>query len=234
MAFYRGPKLVKEGLIFQVDPANPKSYLNTDTSCFDLTNNGYDGELINGASFSTNNKGTFTFDGIDGYIDINSALSSQLTNDFTYSIWARVNSNDNFNSHGLIGNLSHLQDSGVSITIDHNETNADSFVINAHTASNPVSLVIEIGNLSVLDWINYVLTKEGDVYNAYINLQFLTSWEKIIPSSSINEFFIGKSRRSEDNKFLYGEVSNVLVYDKVLSLEEIKQNYISFKSRFNI
>ena len=53
MGLSHSPRAVTDGLVFCVDAANPRSYPETGSGWYDLSNNNYDGTLINGASFDS-------------------------------------------------------------------------------------------------------------------------------------------------------------------------------------
>lgn len=62
------PSVITTGLVLYYDVANTASYPGTGTTIFDLTVNDYDGTLINGVSYSSNNGGYLIFDGVDDYV----------------------------------------------------------------------------------------------------------------------------------------------------------------------
>jgi hypothetical protein len=77
--------IVTDGLVFYVDAANPSSYISGDTTTNDLIldNNG---TLTNGVGFSTENNGSWTFDGTDDYVNIGTTLGNSFTS-ITVSAW---------------------------------------------------------------------------------------------------------------------------------------------------
>lgn len=60
-----GPPMVTEGLIMYLDAANPYSYSGSGTTWTDLSGQGNNGTLVNGPTFSTENYGAITFDGLN-------------------------------------------------------------------------------------------------------------------------------------------------------------------------
>jgi hypothetical protein len=62
--------VVRDGLVLYLDAANPKSYPGTGTIVKDIVSNSINGTLLNGVSFSDLNKGIFSFDGVDDYINL--------------------------------------------------------------------------------------------------------------------------------------------------------------------
>ena len=95
MAINAGPKIVEDGLVFYVDAANPRSYPSTNNEWNDLTPNGYNGQLINGASYNQEGNGSMFFDGSNDYVsgvanlgNVSLDLSDKfkLSTDFAISI----------------------------------------------------------------------------------------------------------------------------------------------------
>ncbi len=64
---YVGPDIVDNGLVFAIDAGSGRSYPGSGTTAYNIINN-ESCTLINGVGFSTNNGGTWGFDGVDQYI----------------------------------------------------------------------------------------------------------------------------------------------------------------------
>jgi hypothetical protein len=62
--------VVRDGLVLYLDAANRKSYPGSGTVVKDIVSNSINGTLLNGVSFSNSNKGIFSFDGVDDYINL--------------------------------------------------------------------------------------------------------------------------------------------------------------------
>ena len=65
---YTGPDIITDGLQLAIDAGSTRSYSGSGTSVSSLKGS-INGTLINGVGFNSANGGTFTFDGIDDYID---------------------------------------------------------------------------------------------------------------------------------------------------------------------
>ena len=74
MGLSHSPRAVTDGLVFCVDAANPRSYPETGSGWYDLSNNNYDGTLINGASFDSANAGSISFDGTNDRAEFPSGI----------------------------------------------------------------------------------------------------------------------------------------------------------------
>ena len=69
MGIRRGPNIVRDGLVFAVDAANPTSYPGSGTIWKDQTVNQNNGTLTNGPTFDSGNGGSIVFDGSNDYVD---------------------------------------------------------------------------------------------------------------------------------------------------------------------
>jgi len=70
MTVAANPYISTSGLILNLDAGNPRSYPGTGTAWNNALTLGNNTTLVNGPSYSTNNGGYFSFDGIDDYTTI--------------------------------------------------------------------------------------------------------------------------------------------------------------------
>jgi hypothetical protein len=77
MAVFGGPKIVDDGLVLSIDPANIKSYPQSGTSLFNKKNYSQTTSLINGPSVSYDNQGEILLDGVNDYIVVNGSVTNQ-------------------------------------------------------------------------------------------------------------------------------------------------------------
>ena len=70
-----------------IDAGNPLSYSGTGTTVTDLTGNGNNTTLVNGTSYSSDNGGTFVFDGINDYMSTN---IKSFVNEMTLECWIKI------------------------------------------------------------------------------------------------------------------------------------------------
>jgi hypothetical protein len=82
MGVKSGPRIVTNGLIFDLDAAVSRSYSGTGLTANGLIG-GIGGTLVNGVGFTSSNNGSFIFDGSNDYIVSN----IDLRRDFSLSCW---------------------------------------------------------------------------------------------------------------------------------------------------
>jgi hypothetical protein len=87
MAFYRGPQIVKDGLVLWLDAANNKSYTSGSAIWRDMSSNNNSGSLINSPAFSSANNGSIVFDGVDDYVNCGIGSLLNITSSVTLMCW---------------------------------------------------------------------------------------------------------------------------------------------------
>ena len=91
MAIESGPRIVTNGLIYDLDGAVSRSYSGSGLTVYDAETSAIGGTLVNGVTYSSNNNGYFVFDGTNDYINVGNDSSLQISSG-TISAWARTSS----------------------------------------------------------------------------------------------------------------------------------------------
>lgn len=216
MALEHHPRIITSGLVLYVDAANTRCYSGSGFTANGLIGD-INGTLVNGAGYGTTNLGYFTFDGSNDYMDFGNSTPIQVSSG-TMSAWVKTSSpGSSFrgifakqNAYGLF-----YLDS-VLVAYDWGSATTRSTGVNIADGS----------------WKNVAMTFQSGVSNGtiiYIN-------GSSILTTTITKF--------NDNQNLYGgaEVNglqysncigaNFSFYNKVLSAQEILQNYNALKQRF--
>ena len=218
MAFSHGTpnSIVTDGLVFYVDAANKESYPGSGTTVNDLINNNITGSM-SGATYATSNAGVFNFDGSSDEIDFSTL---NITGNFTISLWADTNST----SYQTAIQLSNSTTTGTN--------DSTIFVRNTYEANRwgfyDGSTVLLGAVLDLNRWYNLVMTKNSTTYTIFLNAEQENQNTK--NNINIEDFLIG--RRSYSNFYYNGNIATTQVYNRELSVSEIKQNYNALKGRF--
>lgn len=223
MAFYRGPKIVTNGLVLALDAANTKSYVSGSTTWNDLSGNANSGSLVNGPTFNSANGGSIVFDGVDDYITTtyNTAL-----NDFTVCIW--------FKANGLTGAAGRLMDKDYisGFWLGKNVSGvSNSWGGGIREASPPYGIYITLVDGQ---WNFLTSIRSGTTHilygNGIDNTNSNTVSSLALDTSNLYfglENIVGPSEYN-------GSIANTLIYNRALSSQEVLQNYNALKSRFNL
>ena len=78
--------IVSDGLVFYIDAANPRSYSGTGLTANGLVG-GIGATLINGVGFTSSNNGSFIFDGSDDYVAVSGSNFPLGNSPRTLNIW---------------------------------------------------------------------------------------------------------------------------------------------------
>lgn len=246
-----GVSKVTSGLVMHLDAGDSSSYSGSGTSWLDLTSNNIDFTLSNGPTYSsTDGGGSFQFDGVDDVASSTYAASSPIlfsqshldTYGATFQIWGK-----NVSGDALIFNTNSADTNyywGIEVIPNSNATYGQR--LQAHIFEggngNPPSARRTAwtgwGTHSVGQWYLFTFTfssNESADIGFYVNTTSVANagtsgtGDNTSPgytSSRVPQ--IGKTRGIARE----GYVSQVLVYDKVLSSTEVAQNFNAYKSRY--
>ena len=201
-----------------IDAANTRSYSGSGNTALGLIT-GIDGTLVNGVGFTSANNGAFTFDGSNDYINFGNSSSVQQSSG-TLSAWAKASSPGG----GYRGIIAKQGAYGLFYT--------DSVLVAYDWAADaPRSTGINIADNT---WKNVVLTYQSGVSNGtriYINgVSVLTTTITIL--NQINNLFGGAEANA--SQYAACSVSSFNMYNRVLTAQEILQNYNATKKRFGL
>jgi len=186
----------------------------------DLTGNNNHGELINGPTFNNDSSGSINFDGIDDTIN----FSNDLRKNFTYECWVKHNV---VNGFSFLGQGTTSTRAGLHIWFSA-ATNLRFGMFSNDT--DATSLTTSTGV-----WYHYVFTYNHSTFVKTIHrngvqlattpIQTQTSY---IGTGTVR---IGATY-SSGGAYANGLFSNVKLYDKILSSQEIQRNYNALKGRY--
>lgn len=237
---WRGPNIVKEGLLVYIDPSSPNSYykLHLEPTIKDISGNGYNGSLINTPTFSTSFKNIFSFNGIDEYINIGNTLPLQITIG-TISVWIRATSGNN----GFRGVVTKQNAWGLFL-IDNVLCAFDwgNYVATCPSCNINVGIKSTGINLGTNTWTHVVMTFDQTIGTTspgppnnnvviYVNgLPVLTTTTLHLNHTAPIQF----GGANYPTQYFNGDIAQGIIYNKVLTPTEVLQNYNVTKSRFGL
>jgi hypothetical protein len=248
MGVYRGPKTVIDGLVLVFDAANIKSYSGLGTNLTDLSGRGNNGTLVNGVGYTSDNGGSFSFDGSNDYI--NTGFTYQNSSDFTMSCWMKTSTTQKSGIVGIrtsFGVPNNWYLSQVSISGDKNVgTSGNNIVFSNYYGGGGAGAInrsVFANTVNVTDgnWRYIVASSNSTVSSVYIDAVLVgigTSTSTTPITRGTAPFIVGAagSSRTSPAAGLYytGQISNVCFYSRELSSDEILQNYNTLKGRYGI
>jgi len=232
MGLGHSPRIVTDGLVLCLDAANKRSYPGTGTTWTDLVT-AAQGSLLNGASFSSNNSGVISFDGTNDYVDTGVKASSFHGSDGSSSVFTSnffINASSGFTgssytSFTLIGNsaggggrwILYLNNIDSNLYVGYSFGNSN----NSGSTNTPVPHS---------QWSYITYSYGGGSLKIYLNgvLSDTISISSFTPNSSNNIWIGGHS----NNIYFMGDIASVSSYNRVLSADEIRQNYLATRGRY--
>jgi hypothetical protein len=195
----------------------------------DLSKNGSNGELINGVTYNSSNGGNLVFDGVDDYCKTSDNQKININDNFTVSIWVKSTEWTANNQEGLIskGTLNNW------VTYLRGNNGTVSFYTSGSDFWDPGP---NIGGNNNWCNITFIYSYSNLGYKqVYYNGLFYAQKSITIPiNNNTDNLEVGFSNSVGLPKYLKGQMSTILYYNKVLSAQEILQNYNATKSRFGL
>ena len=224
------PRIVTENLVFCVDAANIRSYPKTGTTLTDLKG-GNNGTLTNGPTFSSDNGGSIAFDGTNDNVEIphNTNQNLSASNGHSVSVWCKWISGS---SHQDIVSKDSESGSGREWLITKSDANRFRYHIwnSSNNAFYQDSNYTPVSN----QWVNLTQVWDGSLLSFYVNgsLDSTKSASVATPKNSTTIMRIGGGANSGSGYYFNGSVSSVLLYQKALTADEVRQNYLATKERY--
>ena len=215
-------EIVTDGLVLHLDAGNPFSYPVTGvgTHWNDLSGNNNRGVLYNGVSYTENNRGSLVFDGTNDYVvsDLNLNLLPQVS----FSAW--VYTSRSANNCGIMGNDNN---SFGRVIRCFNGTKFQ--ILNSNGIAG-----VSLSDIPLNQWFNIVVTWSTSAVKFYLNStqeQTTFAGEAAVYDDTTSTYF-GSTGPSGGVQYLLGNISNIQIYNKVLTAAEIQQNYEALKGRY--
>ena len=237
MATRYSPKVTTRGLIFLIDPVNPRCVGAGDTHCLDLVG----GKRCSGASghpgTGTHTENTSNFPAIEKETSTNN--SSHV---FYFTGSRGINIDEDLGSHTACtaGMWLYKTSTGGTYMFDFRNNggnwwlnNYSSYNYNIH---NTMRYIFGGGSYSASDypinvWIHLMITSDSSGSKIYLNGRERTA----AYSTSVNESFGINGRigtRYTTSGGHVGVMGPIYLYNKVLSAAEVKQNFLAHVGRY--
>ena len=226
MGLYHSPNIVANGLVLALDPSSLKSYAGTGTSFYDLSGNSNHGTVINGAVYSTSLSGYFNFDGSNDYVNVPHSSSINIADNFTVSFWSKQKTNtaqvplSKYQS-GVRGWVFVYNNTANLMSFDGRNQTADGYK-NAES-SVPAPLGVWNHYTGVKSGVNMIIYQNGVATGS-------TTWSSAGDMTTTSNLTVGSLNGTFPSAC---DVGQILYYNRVLTDDEIMQNYDATKNKYN-
>jgi hypothetical protein len=220
---YQGPQRATGGTVTSVDGYTIHTFTTSGTFTPNGENNG---TLVNGVGYNSANFGSLVFDGVnDDKVVISSSSSFEFgTGNLTVSGWGYVTSHINFRilastrpSNGDYANAWHIG------------TNANGTIF---LYSNAFNLQSASNVVPVNQWFYWTFTRDTGIGKLFVNTIVVASGS-VTNNYTLTQIGIGDFPISGAEPWA-GRISQVSIYNRALTAQEIQQNFNATRSRFSI
>jgi len=226
MSLNHSPSIVTDGLVLCLDAANQRSYPKSGTTWSDLkgSNNGTLTNMDFANNFNTDNGGNFTFDGADE--DIRTQVT-QRGQRFSFSLWVKID----YSNSDTYARIIEFGNNNYVVCCINKLSYSNKFTFQKLNVNN--AFLVSQTSISGM-WQHITCTYDDNVQKLYINA--IEEDSSIIGSRSASDFrwYFGGSPDATYStvSYLAGQISNVSIYSRALTADEIRQNYEATIGRY--
>jgi len=231
--------IVQDGLVLHLDAGVKESY-SGGTTWRDLSGNGYNGSAYNGASYTKVKGGSFSFDGSNDYIHINSPSdrfawtpSGNGLNTMSIELWLKSGDTGGqflskpWNGQGYYNiRISHshfrlLATQFFEVSYPNIATNNWENIV---CIATPTQVAVYKHGSIVVNFTNHNIT--GNTPGGRGNKNLALSLMTLYPYGSYGW--------SQPTHAMSGNLSICRIYNKALSVDEVSRNYNATRHRFGL
>jgi hypothetical protein len=233
-------RIVTDGLVLYLDAGNPLSYPGTGTTWTDLSGNGKNATLVNGVSYSSNNSGVLSLDGVDDYIALDSSLSIATNAAFSVEICFYISSFAN--TYPMIFQIKTNLSYGYQIGFTNFAPNFNGYagiIFGGYSYANPSWEQFHTNEQMVVNtWNHIVITYNGAGQNSSANFTIYRNnvSKSVIDSNDFGEILNNNymGTLNANGYFFNGKLPIARIYNRVLSAAEVEQNFNVTKDRYGL
>jgi hypothetical protein len=222
---YEQQNIVTDGLVLNLDAGNVGSYSGSGTTWYDLSNNLNNGTLVNIPTFTSvnNNSSYFTFNGTNQY----STITPPVINIMTISLWIYIISTPS--PFAYIFNKTNYPTNNSNYGMYLNSNNTIHIISYNGSTANDISTSVLTNNT----WYNITAIYNGASSAIYVNS--VSSYTGTMLSlSSGTVLSIAANYIGSYFYFLNARISNFVLYNRVLKVAEINQNFNVLRGRYGL
>lgn len=214
MGLAHSPRIVTNGLVLCLDAGNTKSYPGSGTTWTDMIGK-RSTTLVNGPTFSSSNGGSIVFDGVNDY----ATASIPTLTDYSLSFWIYIIS-------GVTGEKQILGANGGGAEISLLNGSWISYSqLDGGVRSGPA--------FSLGVWYNFIMTRTGSTTNFVIN-NIQTNTFASGSNVGIDGTAVFGDLAAGFGRYLNANIARIDFYNRVLTTNELTQNFNALRGRFGI
>jgi Concanavalin A-like lectin/glucanases superfamily len=200
-----------DGLLLWLDAANPASYPGSGTTWYDISGNGHDVTLYNGASFDTNSINFAYASSQYGAF----APTNMFTGDLTVAGWVYVRTFQSWSRLFDFGNG--VGADQLLLAVTDGTSGLPVYSIN-NNLDSPTPIPLD-------QWVQLAATQSGTTATLYIDgLAVATNTQGPVSVATRNNNYIGRSNYPGDG-YLDGKIASLIMWNRAFTAGEIDYLY---------
>ena len=227
--------IIDDGLVLYLDAGNIQSYPGSGTTWTDLSGNNNNGTLVNGVGFSAEDGGSLEFDGVNDYVDVIETTNT-FSGSFSVSLWyyAKIDTGGYrifFETNG------YRVSSGAGLAMYQYDNFWSIWGRPTTNGSNTNMINTSAGSLGLNVWKNITLTRDINTGSLVLYLNGVSSGSysgntaDYYELNTTRKYNIGGGRTEY---FSNSNISQVSIYNRALTAQEVQQNFNATRSRYGI
>jgi len=224
--------IVTNGLVMYLDAGNRNSYTSGSTTWRDVSLNNNNGTLVYNPKFNSGSGGSITFNGLTDRIDLPDIGVTELSA-FSISCWVKTATGGDYPIVYSEGTPANWSNNLFNLYYGDSGAGGASGGIRVFFGNSSVITY----NTSVVDniWRNVVYSQINNSNRSlYLNGVEIGTNTTTITHTVTNSYIGAGNNNGSFLQFYRGDISNLQLYNRALSIPEIIQNYNAQKSRFNL
>jgi hypothetical protein len=224
---------VTDGLILNLDAGNPYSYYSptSGTTWTDVSGSGNNGTLTNGPVYSN---GAITFDGVDDYASISGLANTHSSSSLTLEAWVTVGNSYSYYA-GIFGKGT--SDNDEEYCLLYNKFSNKIYMDVGNSGGPYIDATYTLALNTVYHIVGtHVRTGGVSTLTIYVNGSFVSNTTAANTNPvNVNSYSTTIGSRFQNGVSSWnGKIYNTKIYNKVLSQEEITQNYSALRGRYGV
>ena len=218
MAYFHSPRIITQGLILCLDPANAKSYPGSGTQINDLVSN--NNLSFTNVTHSSANKGILNFNGTNAYAEMDSHFPTSTNQ--TISFWFKSN---NFSAEQIL--MGRVFGTNNCITLRNNRIHK--------SRDNAYRTIRSDFQDDTWYFVTVISINNVNETKIYVNgeeeaLETNSTSNRVSSTSLIG----ARNISSTIELFFNGSFGPLYIHNRMLTDQEVMQNFKATKSRFGL
>ena len=231
MSVYAGPNTIQNGLLLHIDPSNPRSYPGSGNTIFDISGNGNNATLTNGASVISQRSGrALDFDGVNDYVDCGNNSTLNPTSNISAAAWVFPSALSDVYTC-IIGR----DDASLGRSFMFGQRYQSGGLGNLWLQINGNSTLVGNSAIPKNTWSHVSFTgNSSSGYRVFLNGREDGTAAWLQPNTTTGSTTIARRTYTNSEYSLPGQLDDVRLYNRALSPQEIINNFNATRGRYGI